>query len=332
MGKFGVARVLLAIGSLMAEPAVERADAAEQAVEVAGPQGPLRGTMVAPPAASAAVLIIPGSGPTDRDGNTALRVAAAPYRLLAEGLAAEGIASLRIDKRGLFASAGAVTDPNAVIIADYVADVQKWVSLLRARTDLPCVWLLGHSEGGLIALAAARQRDGICGLVLAATPGRPLGRVLRDQLASNPANAPLLEQAFAATAALEAGRRVDVSALHPALAALFRPAIQSFLIDSFAQDPAKLIAVWDGPALIVQGERDLQVSAADARFLHEAASGSTLAILPEANHVLKAVPASDPAANLAAYANPTLPLAPGLVARIAAFVRATHPAASRAAP
>ena len=172
------------------------------------------------------VLIIPGSGPTDRDGNGPAGLAAATYRLLAAGLAERGIATVRIDKRGIGGSSAAVADPNAVTMQDYAADARTWITAVQRRTGASCVWLLGHSEGGLVALLAAQRPDGICGLVLAATPGRPLGDVLREQLQSNPANAPVLGQALSILAQLEAGKRVDASAIAPALLPLFRPAVQ----------------------------------------------------------------------------------------------------------
>ena len=129
-----------------------------------------------PRTAGRSCSIIPGSGPTDRDGNNPLGISAASYRLLAVGLAESGIGSVRIDKRGMFASTGAVADPNAVTIGDYVADVGSWVGTIREKTGTRCVWLAGHSEGGLVALAAAAKVTGLCGLVLIATPGRPHGR------------------------------------------------------------------------------------------------------------------------------------------------------------
>ena len=79
------------------------------------------------------VLIIPGSGPTDRDGNNPLGVTAAPYRLLAEALAAKGVSSVRIDKRGMFGSKAAVADPNTVTIGDYAADTHDWVEAIRDK-------------------------------------------------------------------------------------------------------------------------------------------------------------------------------------------------------
>jgi alpha-beta hydrolase superfamily lysophospholipase len=266
------------------------------------------------------ILIIPGSGPTDRDGNNSLGMKAATYKLLAEGLAAKGIASVRIDKRGMFGSAGAAADANAVNIADYAWDVQNWVEVIRRKTGASCVWLLGHSEGGLIALASSRSAADVCGLILVAAPGRPLGQVLREQLKSNPPNARMLDQALGAIDALEAGRHVGVSAMNPDLLALFRPNIQDFLISIFALDPAHLIADWKAPVLIMQGERDIQVSVRDAQRLKEAAPAARLLLVPDTNHALKTVTSPGRAANIAAYADPSL--APGVIDGIAGFVSA----------
>ncbi|MGP2493061.1 alpha/beta hydrolase [Mesorhizobium sp. PUT5] len=298
-------------------------------IEAPGPQGPLAGTLL--PAAGATglatgpiVLIVPGSGPTDRDGNSPLGIRASAYRLLAEGLAARGISTVRIDMRGMFASARAVPDANAVTIADYAQDVRAWVGAIRAKTGAPCVWVLGHSEGGLVALAAAAGNDaGICGLVLAAAPGRPLGEVLREQFSSNPANAPILAEALAAVSALEAGRRPDVARMHPALRPIFDPKVQDFLIDTLAVDPARLIADCRKPVLILQGERDLQTSVTDAERLKAAAPQARLVLLPDTNHVLKKVGTADRSANLGTYGDPHLPLAPGVVDAIAGFVAPT---------
>lgn len=290
-------------------------------IEAPGPNGPLRGTMVLPAKDAPIILMIPGSGPTDRDGNNPLGVRAAPYRLLAEGLAGQGIGSVRIDKRGMFGSQGAVTDANAVTIDDYVLDTGAWVDAIRARTGDRCVWLLGHSEGGLVALAAAAKVDHLCGLVLVATAGRPLGDVLKEQLHANPANAPLLGAADQAIDELSGGRRVDAAKLPPALAPLFNPAVQGFLISTFVLDPSVLAGKITMPLLIVQGRRDLQVSVADAQRLKQAAPRATLVTLPDTNHVLKHVGSDERSANLAPYAATDLPLAPGVVDGIARFVK-----------
>lgn len=295
-----------------------------------GPDGDLAGTLTLAQAGheeeQPVVLIIPGSGPTDRDGNNPMGVTAAPYRLLAEGLAQRGIGSVRIDKRGMFGSAGAVPDANDVTIADYADDVEAWVTATRSATMAQCIWIVGHSEGGLVALAAAqRQRRDICGIILIASVGRPIGTILREQLMANPANAPILNDALAAIDTLEAGERVDVSALHPALQGLFAPGVQGFLIDMMAYDPPALAATTALPMLIVAGGKDLQTPVADARAIVERQPGAKLVILPDMNHVLKTVEAEGRAANLATYANPSLPLAPGLIDAIADFVTKQEP-------
>ena len=291
-------------------------------IEAPGPAGPLRGTLLAPAQSRAVVLIIPGSGPTDRDGNNPMGVAAAPYRLLAEGLAARGVTTIRIDKRGMFGSAGAIPDANRVSLTDYAADMRQWAQVARQRTGAPCVWLLGHSEGGLVALLAGQRPEDLCGIVLIAASGRPVGTVIREQLRANPANAPVLDEAMAALDSLEAGRRVSTEGMNPALLPLFAPAVQDYMINLLSYDPARLAQNVRLPVLIVQGQRDLQVTEVDARRLAEANAVARLVLIPDANHVLKRVAADDRAANFATYGDASLPLAPGIVEAVAGFVTA----------
>jgi len=290
-------------------------------IEAPGPVGPLAGTALGPSDTDApVVLIVPGSGPTDRDGNNPLGVRAFSYRLIAEGLAARGIRSVRIDKRGMFGSNRAIPDANAVTIEDYAADIHTWAATIRETMRVACVWVLGHSEGGLSALVAAQKSDGICGLLLVSTTGRPLGDVLREQIAANPANAPIGQQAEATIAKLEAGQRVEEGDINPSLRPLFRPEVQDFLASTFALDPAKLIAAYKGPVLILQGLRDIQVGRVDAERLHHSRPDADLVLVPDANHVLKAVASDDRAANIATYQDPDSPLAEGVIEAIAGFV------------
>ncbi|HIV78130.1 MAG TPA: alpha/beta hydrolase [Candidatus Sphingomonas excrementigallinarum] len=300
---------------------------ADRDIAAPGPQGPLKGSWTGPEGPRVpVVLMIPGSGPTDRDGNSPRGLKAASLRLLAEGLANRGIASVRIDKRGMFASAGAIPDANKVTIDDYAADTRAWIAAIRAKTGIPCVWVLGHSEGGLVALDTAAARPaGLCGVIAVSTPGRPLGEVMRAQLHANPANAPLLPDADRAIDALEAGRTIPATSLTPPLPMLFADAVQPFLVNSFAKDPAKLAAATAKPLLIVQGESDLQVTVEDAKILKAAQPKATLVLLPKVNHVLKTVEGDNRGANLATYADPNLPLAPGVVTAVVDFVT-NHPA------
>lgn len=298
-----------------------QASSSESFLDAPGPTGPLKGTLLAPVSKSVpVVLIIPGSGPTDRDGNSPAGIKASTYRLLAEGLVSRGVATLRIDKRGMFASAAATRDANAVTIADYVVDVRSWVAVLQKQTGAACVWVLGHSEGGLVAMVAAKEQPDVCGLVLVSTAGRPMGEVLRDQLKANPANGPILGQALPAIDALERGHRVDTGSMHPALQGLFNPEVQGFLISAFSYDPRRVLSGYSKPVLVLQGKRDIQVGEVDASLLKQADPQADFVLLPNVNHVLKSVTSDDLGANIATYGDPGLPLASGVVEAISDFL------------
>ena len=286
-----------------------------------GPQGPLEGTFLEAGKGAPVVLIIPGSGPTDRDGNNPMGVTSAPYRLLAEALGAKGVSTVRIDKRGLGGSKGAVADGNKVTIEDYATDTHNWVAAIRKQTGQHCVWVLGHSEGSLIALVAAQQPEGICGVISLSGAGRKLSDVIRAQLRANPANAPLLDSAMPALDSLENGQHVDVANMHPALQRLFAPQVQDFLIDMFRQNPTKLAASLKVPLLIVQGERDLQVSVADARALAAAQPKAQLLLLPKMTHELKDADSEDKAVIAATYTDASAPIDSALVDAIVSFVK-----------
>ena len=305
---------LLIAAALAAAPPVERQLAAP------GPLGPLAGTLLDAGKRSPVVVIIPGSGPTDRDGNSPLGVSASTYRLLAAGFAQRGVTTVRIDKRGMFGSKAAIANPNAVTIADYAADAHAWAKAARAATGARCVWLLGHSEGGLVALAAGQDRRDLCGIISVAAAGRKLGTIIREQLVANPANAPVLSSAYAALARLEARQRFSNADIHPALQPLFGEAIQPYMIDLLSYDPPRLAASLKLPLLVIQGDRDLQVTPVDARALVGVQPKAQLVILPGVNHLLKNVAATDRASNVATYSNPSLPIAPGVVDAVAIFV------------
>lgn len=303
----------------------------EEELSAVGPHAPLAGVLNLPSPAdeiadtTPVILIIPGSGPTDRDGNSPLGISANPYRLLAGSLVARGLPVVRIDKRGLFGSKSAVDDPNDVTIDAYGDDVLRWIEAIQDR--LPRrdggprrVIPLGHSEGGLIVLAVAPRIRDLCGLILVATPGRPLAALLMDQLRANPANAAILPEAETVIAGLQRGARCPAQDLHPALAALFPDQLQPFWVDLFSYDPGSLIADVAAPVLILQGGRDLQVSPEDARILSQHARHPVLSLIPQMNHVLKSVADPDRQANLQTYGDPDLPLAPGVAETILDFV------------
>ena len=303
-------------------PLLLPAFALAEPVQIPGPQGPLEAESLAAEGAAHAVIIVPGSGPTDRDGNSSpMALRSDSYRLLAEGLAAEGIASLRVDKRGFYGSAAALADANDVTIANYAQDVRDWVN--KASDLAPCVWIAGHSEGGLVALVAAQTPpDSLCGLILMATPGRPIGRLLVEQFAANPMNGPLMLELEGLVADLEAGEARDPALVSPMLQPLFSAGLQRYMIDLFSYDPISLAQGWEGPVLIVQGEADIQVGADHAGLLAAALPQAEVAMLPDATHMLKQDLPGQP---FATYTDPALPLHEGLVPAIARFVATDRP-------
>jgi hypothetical protein len=164
-----------------------------------------------------------------------------------------------------------VSDPNAVTIADYTADVRTWVSVIRERMRALRVWVLGTAKARLLrSLLLSIRRISVDSFW-----SRPPG----------PANAPILDQALSAIDDLEAGRRVDAMTMDPALLPLFRPEVQVFLISAFALDPAKVIAKCRLPILIMQGQRDLQVAVGDADLLKRVNPITKVVLLPDTNHM-----------------------------------------------
>ena len=189
--------------------------AAPPAIEAHVRAGALSGTMLRPKASGAAILIIPGSGPTDRDGNNQLGIKGSPYRVLAEALAGRGVTTVRADKRGMFGGSSTRTSINAVTIDDYARDVHAWVKVIRHETGAPCVWVAGHSEENLVALATSQKPEGLCGLILLAAPGRRLGEIMLEQLRSALGEGPALQQAASVIQAIEAGRHPNMRSMHP---------------------------------------------------------------------------------------------------------------------
>lgn len=166
---------LLLLGVMTLLPSTALA-AKERSVEAPGPQGVVAGTFLDAGAKKPVVLLFPGSGANDRNGNSLTSIKPATLRLLAEGLAEHGISSVRIDKRGMFGSARAIPDANNVTIHDYVMDVQSWINTIQHQTGVSCVWVAGHSEGALVALASASSVKPLCGLILLSAQGRPPGK------------------------------------------------------------------------------------------------------------------------------------------------------------
>jgi alpha-beta hydrolase superfamily lysophospholipase len=286
-------------------------------VSVPAEPSPLYGTLLLPDGAGPhpGLLLVAGSGPVDRNGNLPGLVNNSLW-LLAEGLAERGIATLRTDKRGVGASHAAGMDEAALLLDTYVADTARWWHALAGDPSISRSGLLGHSEGALIATLAAKV-VATNRLVLLAGAGVPAGPLILRQLAAGGVPAEQVADARGIISRLLRGEAV--AEVPAALAGLFRPSVQPYVASWLMQDPAAGLASLHCPVLIVQGTADLQSQVSDARLLAASRSDAALLLVPGMNHILKA-PAEGRSANLAAYADPDLPLADGLVDGIARFV------------
>ena len=281
--------------------------------------GKIAGTLLMPKATGAVPLavIIPGSGPTDRNGNSPLIPGANNgLRLLAEGLAAHGIASLRYDKRGVGASAAASLSEAQLRFDNSADDAAAWVDRLRQDPRFSTITIVGHSEGALVGLLAA-QKSATDGYVSIAGAGRPADKILREQL-SKQLPPDLLAVATRALDKLAAGSLVD--SVPRQLLALYRPSVQPYLISWLKVNPQTEIAKLTIPVLITQGTLDAQVPESDAKLLAAAQPKAKLIIVDGMNHVMKRA-APDQASQTKSYGDPTLPIPSELIDGISAFIK-----------
>lgn len=280
--------------------------------------GRLYGTLFHPDAIEnpPVVLIIAGSGPTDRDGNSPLLPGKNNSLLqLAESLAQHGIASLRYDKRGVAQSAHSLQREESLVFEQNSADARVWLLWLYEK-GYRRIYIAGHSEGSLVAIQAAQQFP-ISGLISLCGAGRPIQEILREQLSNLPAS--LKNTANEYLDSLAAGHRIAQPALP--LFTLFRPSVQGYMISWMKLDPAKMLAQLDIPSLILQGDKDIQVQVIDAQQLANAAASAQLHIIPHMNHVLKAVMSDNPQENISTYSDPSKPLMPALIQYLIEFIR-----------
>jgi uncharacterized protein len=280
--------------------------------QIAVGAGKVAGTLTAPNAnyRAMAFVIIAGSGPTDRDGNSSILPGKNnSLKYLAEDLTAKGFAAFRYDKPGIAESAQ-WWNPEALKFSDMVSAAEQVVDYLKTELGFEKVVVIGHSEGALIGLLASQKKAD--GYVSLAGPARNAADLLKQQLAQ--LDPTTKEKAFAKLDSLQMGFPVanDIQSLQ----SIFYLQVQPYLVEWFQYNPCMLMATNTLPTLIVQGTEDLQVPTAEGELLQQCAPKATYLELMYMNHVLKVVEEGDAADNQKAYSDPTLPLHPGLVAGI----------------
>jgi esterase/lipase len=275
----------------------------EKEVKVKTSNGKLYGTLLQPDVKEAVpvVLIIAGSGPTDRNGNSGL-IQTNTYQLMAEALLEKNIASLRFDKQGVGKSSETKKEEKDLVFEDLVSDVEAWISKLQKNKDFNEIIVAGHSEGSLMGMLAAQNSE-VDKFISIAGAGRSIDEILLEQISKQ--SGKYIPESKRIVNSLKKGETVD--SISPALNAIFRPSVQNYLISWMKYDPVKELAKLKIPYIIAQGTTDIQVPIEDARLLNEAHQKDNLVLIESLNHVLKDAP-EDRAENMKTYYNPKLPL------------------------
>ena len=333
----------------MANDSAGTAIVSEEVTFVAGGRT-IPGTLVRPESGSGpGLLLLAGSGPTDRDWNSPLLPGSnGSGRLLAEALAARGVTVLRFDKAFSGRNPGL---PIADLTLDtYRDEAGAALEFLRTRTgvDPARLFVAGHSEGGIHATRLAELHgDRIRGVILLAAPGRSMREILEVQLARNVlAGAGMspeqVEKEMApvrtALRAFVAGQDVDPKSassnpqIVAILSALMSPAVARIGRALASFEPARAAAEIVAPVLVVQGAKDVQVDVvADAENLVAARRSARKAVDYQlsalADHVLKTEPRSldelraNPQGIQSGYNAPGRTLADDVVEAISEWIR-----------
>jgi len=276
--------------------------------------GKLFGTLISPTINKKLplVIIIAGSGPTDRNGNQQGMFTNA-YKLMADDLFIQNIATFRYDKRMIGESKGINTKEEDLRFDDYIDDVVTIINFFKNEQKFSKIIVAGHSEGSLLAMVAI-QKSSVNGYISLAGAGQSADKILKEQLKNQPE--PFKSEAFSTIDSLVEGKKVE-NIKYSSM--LFRKSVQPYIISWLKYDPQKEIKKIQIPILIIQGTTDLQVSLNDAQNLYKAQPKAELFIIEGMNHILKNAEA-DRQKNILTYNNPSLPLSTTLINKISSFV------------
>ncbi len=276
-----------------------------------------------------AALLLPGSGPLDRDGNIK-QLSLNVSRDLAELLAGAGWASFRYDKRGVAESAGEYLPTG---FGDELADAEAARDWLLGRDDVPGVVVLGHSAGALHAAELAGRTPAVDGAILLAATAKSGEETLRwqarqigENLVPGPVKALLrllrtdvLKQQDRAIAKLKA-TTTDVARIQ------FQKVNAKWMREFIAYDPTAALTAASAPLLALTGSRDVQVDPADLRVIADIAPDAAVLEVMGMDHILR--PEPEPTSNPRHYGRQAKkPLDPRAVEAILGWLAATRSAA-----
>jgi pimeloyl-ACP methyl ester carboxylesterase len=259
------------------------------------------------------VILIAGSGPTDRDGNQK-GLTNNSLKLLAEALANNGIAVYSYDKRIFAQMATGKLDETSLSFDNFIDDAKAVLLHFKNQKKYHSITIAGHSEGALIGMVAANSNADA--YISIAGAGRPIDEVLLEQIGKQ---APFLkEEVQKNLETLKNGTTFELK--NQMLASLFRASVQPYMISWIKYNPQAEIKKLQIPTLLINGDKDIQVSVQDAQLLQQAKPDAQLKIIPNMNHIFKQIKGDD-AENKASYTNPDLPIATDLSELITTFIK-----------
>ena len=259
------------------------------------------------------VILIAGSGPTNRDGNQ-IGLTNNSLKLLAESLVKNGIAVYSYDKRIFAQMAAGKLDEASLSFDNFIDDAKEVVLYFKNQKKYHSITIAGHSEGALIGMVAANGNADA--YISIAGAGRPIDKVLLEQIGKQ---APFLkEEVEKNLATLKSGNTFELK--NQMLASLFRASVQPYMISWIKYHPQNEIKKLQIPSLLINGDKDIQVNVQDAQLLQQAKPDAQLQIIPNMNHIFKVIQGDD-AENKASYTNPELPICTELTSIITTFIR-----------
>ena len=259
------------------------------------------------------VILIAGSGPTNRDGNQ-IGLTNNSLKLLAESLVKNGIAVYSYDKRIFAQMAAGKLDEASLSFDNFIDDAKAVVLYFKNQKKYHSIIIAGHSEGALIGMIAANGNADA--YISIAGAGRPIDEVLLEQIGKQASF--LKEEVEKNLATLKSGNTFELK--NQMLASIFRASVQPYMISWIKYNPQYEIKKLQIPSLLINGDKDIQVSVQDAQLLQQVKPDAQLQIIPNMNHIFKVIQGDD-AENKASYTNPELPICPELTSIITTFIR-----------
>jgi len=296
--------------------------AGEEPVTVKTSSSVIKGTLSVPKVSQKipVALLIAGSGPTDRNGNSALSNGKPDYFLkISDSLRVNNIAVLRYDKRGVGESSTTKTEAE-FNFEDGVNDASALINFLKKDTRFSRIIIAGHSEGSLTGILAS-EREKVDGLISLAGAGFPIDDIMKTQF-KEVLPAEDYKIALGVLDSIKADKQVKQQLKH-GLEVHFRMSIRPYLSSWMKYNPQTELVKLNIPVLIVQGTHDIQVNVENARQLKKAKPDAQLVLIEGMSHILKKAPA-DREQNIATYSNDDLQLHPKLISVLTQFINVIH--------